>query len=71
LPLYDSRWTIARAFGPLCDLTEPDAMLHCGSVDGDNELSHRAHFGGHLVRPELCNGERNGFIKRFCLYINV
>jgi hypothetical protein len=40
-------------------------------MDGDNELSHRAHFGGHLVRPELGNGERNGFIKRFCLYINV
>jgi hypothetical protein len=65
LPLYDSRRTIARAFGPLRDLTESDAMLHCGSMDGDNELSHRA------LRPELCNGERNGFTKRFCLYINV
>jgi hypothetical protein len=54
LPLYDSRRTIARAFGPLRDLTESDAMLHCGSMDGDNELSHRA------LRPELCNGERNG-----------
>jgi len=24
-----------------------------------------------ILSAELCNGERNGFIKRFCLYINV
>jgi hypothetical protein len=31
-------------------------MFHCGTMDGGVELSHRAHFGDHLLRPELSDG---------------